>query len=99
MPCESPQATKVQAGPCHSAAIVMARMMATALVARVGLPIARSRGLYRYSVMKFDSEMCQRCQNSEIDRARKGALKFCGMSIPSIQAEPTAMSEYPLKSK
>ena len=43
--------------------------------------------------MKLDSEICQRCQNSLIDLDFSGALKFCGISMPSIHAEPTAMSE------
>src|ERR1035438_5797848 len=99
MPCASPHATKVHAGLCQSAAMPMASIVAVALAARVVLPMERNSGVYRYSVMKFDSEICQRCQNSAIDRARSGALKFCGILMPSIQAEPSAMSEYPLKSK
>src|SRR5437016_8889049 len=43
--------------------------------------------------------MCQRLQNSTMLRALYGELKLSGNSILSIRDKPTAMSEYPEKSK
>ena len=49
--------------------------------------------------MNLDRLMCHRCQNSLIVFARYGALKFCVIEMPNMRATPSAMSEYPLKSK
>ena len=43
--------------------------------------------------------MCQRRQNSAIERAKYGLLKFCVNGTPKRRAEPIAMSVYPEKSK
>jgi hypothetical protein len=43
--------------------------------------------------------MCQPDQKSIIERAFKGELKLKGIVIPKKRARPSAMSEYPEKSK
>ena len=43
--------------------------------------------------------MCQPDQKSIIERAFKGELKLKGIFMPKKQARPSAMSEYPEKSK
>ena len=43
--------------------------------------------------------MCQRFQKSIIDSALKGVLKLTGNLNPNIKPKPTAISEYPEKSK
>ena len=56
-------------------------------------------GVYKYSVINFVNVMCHRFQKSNMLRDLNGELKLKGKTIPNSNDKPTAMSEYPEKSK
>ena len=49
--------------------------------------------------INFDKLMCQHLQNSDIFFVLNGDKKLIGSAIPNIRPSPTAISEYPEKSK
>src|ERR1700679_3097428 len=61
-PWSSPKTTYVHAAPCQSPAMVIDTSVTAMATPKVSGRKSRAMGVYRYVVMKLESEMCHRLQ-------------------------------------
>ena len=96
-PCRAPHRTNVHSAPCQrplTRNTIIMLMHVRAFPFR--LPPS---GIYTYFVRKLVREICHLFQKSRIETALYGESKLIGSVILTIRDTPTAISEYPLKSK